>query len=68
MRKKTYNNVMRGAAILRKKGYEPKEAVELSLKFFDEYADAPMPIEFYLNKVLDAKEFKAQYKGVFNEK
>ena len=62
MKKKTYNNVMKGIKIIQKKGYGFKEAGDIVLKVFDEHENEEMPIEFYLDKVISKKEFETMYK------
>ena len=36
MKKKTYNNVLKAAKLIMKKGYEYKESLEMAVKIFDE--------------------------------
>ena len=62
MKRKTYNNVMKGIKIIQKKGYDFQEASEIVLKVFDEHENGEMPIEFYLDKVISKKEYEAIYK------
>ena len=62
MKRKTYNNVMKGIKIIQKKGYDFKEASDIVLKVFDEHENGEMPIEFYLDKVISKKEFETMYK------
>ena len=62
MKRKTYNNVMKGIKIIQKKGYDFKEASDIVLKVFDEHENGEMPIEFYLDKVISKKEYEAIYK------
>lgn len=63
MKKKTYNNVLKGARILMKKGYEKKEAAELSLKIFEEHESGPLPVEHYLERVLSKEEWLKEYEN-----
>ena len=62
MKRKTYNNVLKGIKIIQKKGYDFQEASEIVLKVFDEHENGEMPIEFYLDKVISKKEYEAIYK------
>ena len=62
MKRKTYNNVMKGIKIIQKKGYDFQEASEIVLKVFYEHENGEMPIEFYLDKVVSKEEFETMYK------
>ena len=62
MKRKTYNNVMKGIKIMQKKGYDVQEASEIVLKVFDEHENGEMPIEFYLDKIVSKEEFETMYK------
>ena len=62
MKKKTYNNVMKGIKIVEKKGYDFKEAGDIVLKVFDEHENGEMPIEFYLDRIVSKEEFETMYK------
>lgn len=62
MKRKTYNNVMKGIKIIQKKGYDFQEASEIVLKVFDEHENGEMPIEFYLDKIVNKEEFETMYK------
>ena len=62
MKRKTYNNVMKGIKIIQKKGYDFKEAGDIVLKVFDEHENGEMPIEFYLDKIVSKEEFETIYK------
>ena len=62
MKRKTYNNVMKGIKIIQKKGYDFQEASEIVLKVFDEYENGEMPIEFYLDRIVSKEEFETMYK------
>lgn len=35
MKRKTYNNVLKAARLIRKKGYEEKESLEMAVQVFD---------------------------------
>lgn len=62
MKRKTYNNVMKGIKIIQKKGYDFKEAGDIVLKVFDEHENGEMPIEFYLDRIVNKEEFETMYK------
>ena len=62
MKRKTYNNVLKGIKIVQKKGYDFQESSEIVLKVFEEHENGEMPIEFYLDKVISKKEYEAIYK------
>ena len=62
MKRKTYNNVLKGIKIVQKKGYDFKEAGDIVLKVFDEHENGEMPIEFYLDRIVSKEEFEAIYK------
>ena len=62
MKRKTYNNVMKGIKIIQKKGYDFQEASEIVLKVFDKHENGEMPIEFYLDKIVSKEEFETMYK------
>lgn len=62
MKRKTYNNVMKGIKIIQKKGYGFQEASEIVLKVFEEHENGEMPIEFYLDKIVSKEEFETMYK------
>ena len=62
MKRKTYNNVLKGIKIIQKKGYDFQEASEIVLKVFEEHENGEMPIEFYLDKIVSKEEFETMYK------
>ena len=62
MKRKTYNNVLKGIKIIQKKGYDFKEAGDIVLKVFNEHENGEMPIEFYLDRIVRKEEFEAIYK------
>ena len=62
MKRKTYNNVMKGIKIIQKKGYDFKEAGDIVLKVFDEHENEEIPIEFYLDRIVSKEEFETMYK------
>ena len=64
MKKKTYNNVLKAARLIRKKGYEEKESLEMAVKIFDEMEalNNGMSIEWRISKIIPKSEWEAQYK------
>ena len=62
MKRKTYNNVMKGIKIIQKKGYDFKEASDIVLKVFNEHENGEMPIEWWLDKIISKEEFETMYK------
>ena len=62
MKRKTYNNVMKGIKIIQKKGYDFKEAGDIVLKVFNEHENEEIPIEFYLDRIVSKEEFETMYK------
>ena len=62
MKRKTYNNVLKGIKIIQKKGYDFQESSEIVLKVFEEHENGEMPIEFYLDKIVSKEEFETMYK------
>ena len=62
MKRKTYNNVMKGIKIIQKKGYDFKEAGDIVLKVFNEHENGEMPIEWWLDKIVSKEEFETMYK------
>ena len=62
MKRKTYNNVLKGIKLIQKKGYDFQEASEIVLKVFDEHENGEMPIEFYLDRIVSKEEFETMYK------
>ena len=62
MKRKTYNNVLKGIKIIQKKGYDFQESSEIVLKVFDEHENGEMPIEWWLDKIISKEEFETMYK------
>ena len=62
MKRKTYNNVLKGIKIIQKKGYDFQESSEIVLKVFEEHENGEMPIEWWLDKVISKKEYETIYK------
>ena len=62
MKRKTYNNVLKGIKIIQKKGYDFQESSEIVLKVFNEHENGEMPIEFYLDRIVSKEEFETMYK------
>lgn len=63
MKKKTYNNVIKAARLIRKKGYEEKESLEMAVKLFDEMEalNNGMSIEWRIAQIIPKSEWEAQY-------
>ena len=62
MKRKTYNNVLKGIKIIQKKGYDFQESSEIVLKVFEEHENGEMPIEWWLDKIISKEEFETMYK------
>ena len=61
MKRKTYNNVLKGIKIIQKKGYDFKEAGDIVLKVFDEHENEEIPIEWWLDKIISKEEWLKMY-------
>ena len=63
MKRKTYNNVLKAARLIRKKGYEEKESLEMAIKIFDEMEvlNNGMTIEWRISQIIPKSEWEAQY-------
>ena len=63
MKKKTYNNVLKAAKLIMKKGYEEKESLEMAVKIFDEMEalNNGMSIEWRISKIISKEEWEEQY-------
>jgi hypothetical protein len=57
MKRKTYNNVLKATNMIIAKGYDFEEASQIALNIFDDYENAEMPIEFYINKVATKEDW-----------
>lgn len=53
MKKKTYNNVLKAAKLIQKKGYKQKEALEIAVQKFDELEQVQngMSVEWLIDKM-----------------
>ena len=53
MKKKTYNNVLKAARLIKKKGYEEKESLEMAVQVFDnmEMLQNGMSAEWFIEKI-----------------
>ena len=53
MKRKTYNNVLKAARLIRKKGYEEKESLEMAVQVFDnmEMSKNGMSAEWFIEKI-----------------
>ena len=63
MKKKTYNNVLKAAKLIMKKGYEERESLEMAVKIFDEMEalNSGMSIEWRISQIIPKAEWEAQY-------
>ena len=61
MKRKTYNNVLKGIKIIQKKGYDFQESSEIVLKVFEEHENGEMPIEWWLEKIISKEEWLKMY-------
>ena len=61
MKRKTYNNVLKGIKIVQKKGYDFQESSEIVLKVFEEHENGEMPIEWWLDKIISKEEWLKIY-------
>ena len=63
MKKKTYNNVLKAAKLIMKKGYEYKESLEMAVKIFDEMEELNngMSIEWRISQIIPKAEYDEQY-------
>ena len=61
MKRKTYNNVLKGIKIVQKKGYDFQESSEIVLKVFEEHENGEMPIEWWLDKIINKEEWLKMY-------
>ena len=54
MKRKTYNNVLKAAKLIRKKGYEEKESLEMAVQVFDnmEMLQNGMSAEWFIEKIV----------------
>lgn len=60
MKRKTYNNVMRAAKMITKKGYDFDEASQMAINLFDQYGNGEMKIEWYIEKIVSKEEWLSQ--------
>ena len=53
MKRKTYNNVLKAAKLIMKKGYEEKESLEMAVQKFDELEQMHngMSVEWLIDKM-----------------
>ena len=57
IKRKTYNNVLKGIKLIQKKGYNFQESSEIVLKVFEEHENGEMPIEWWLDKIVNKEEW-----------
>ena len=57
MKRKTYNNVLKAARLIRKKGYDKQTSFEIAINCFDnmEHSNNGMPVEWWIDKIVDAE-------------
>lgn len=60
MKRKTYNNVMKATKLIQKKGYDFDEASQMAINLFDNHGNGEMPIEFYIEKIVDKETWKRE--------
>ena len=60
-KKKTYNNVLKVARLIMKKGYEEKESLEMAVKIFDEMEalNNGMSIEWRISQIIPKAEWES---------
>ena len=53
MKRKTYNNVLKAGKLIRKKGYENKEALQIAINLFDQLEQLKngMSVEWLIEKI-----------------
>lgn len=58
MKRKTYNNVLKAARLIRKKGYEQKESLEIAVQKFDELKAMHngMTVEWLIDKMANKEK------------
>lgn len=61
MKRKTYNNVLKGVKMVMKKGHSKEEATDIVIKIFDQHENGEMPIEFWIDKIITKEEFELSY-------
>lgn len=63
MKRKTYNNVLKAAKLIMKKGYEEKESLEMAVNIFDEMEELNngMSIEWRISQIISKEEWEEQY-------
>ena len=63
MKRKTYNNVLKAAKLIMKKGYEEKESLEMAVNIFDEMEalNNGMSIEWRISQIIPKEEWEEQY-------
>lgn len=61
MKRKTYNNVVKLAKIISKKGYDIKEAGELAVKCFDNAEESIHSPEYFADLIINKDEWENEY-------
>ena len=64
IRKRTYYNFMRVEKMIIMKGYDKKEAEEMTRRIFDEYEAAPLGLSVLqrVDRILSTKEYEEEYR------
>ena len=62
MKNKTYNNIIKLAKIISKKGYDLKESAELALKCFDNAENTIYSPEHFADMILNKEEWENESK------
>ena len=62
MKRKTYNNVLKAAKMIRAKGYDEKESYDIAIQCCDkaEQDKNGMTVEWYIEKVIDKKTYEQE--------
>lgn len=61
MRRKTYNNVMKAAKLIMKKGYGERESYDMALGIFDRNDTSVHTAEWYIDKMMTKEEYESEY-------
>jgi hypothetical protein len=61
MKKKTYNNVMKLAKIISKKGYDIKESAEMAVKCFDKAENSIYTPEHFADMIISKEQWEIEY-------
>ena len=64
MKRKTYNNVVKLAKIITKKGYDIKEAGELAIRCFDNAEGSKHSPEYFASLIISKEEWEREAKQI----